>query len=297
MEKQRCDASEADPLRSFARPPSFALLIDADNTSVELFPTIMKQVETWGSVTLRRVYGNQETLLGQKWKDLCLLYALQPMVHIGISGVKNATDIALTVDAMDLLHTQAIRRFCLVTGDQDFTALVLRLRSYGCQVYCIGKPSKADALAKVCTDFVPMENQALPPAQKSLLDSTLTLLLTQAMEELRKERQLEWVPVPHLGSRLKRLDGTYTAKAYGYKSTPTLCQARTDLFETRPSGGHLEVRLKQETESSAVFVLSQGEQEMPSLSGDPAASSSSSLDGQISALPKKPHQEEEATER
>jgi hypothetical protein len=140
MEKQRCDASEADPLRSFARPtlpPSFALLIDADNTSVELFPTIMKQVETWGSVTLRRAYGNQETLLGQKWKDLCLLYALQPMVHIGISGVKNATDIALTVDAMDLLHTQAIRCFCLVTGDQDFTALVLRLRSYGCQVYCI----------------------------------------------------------------------------------------------------------------------------------------------------------------
>jgi hypothetical protein len=282
MEKQRCDASETHPLRSFTHstlPASFALLIDADNTSVELFPTIMKQVETWGRVTLRRAYGNQETLLGQKWKDLCLLYALQPMVHIGISGVKNATDIALTVDAMDLLHTQAIRVFCLVTGDQDFTALVLRLRSYGCQVYCIGKPSKADALAKVCTDFVPGEGQVSFPAKKSLLDSALTLLLLQAMEELMKEKQLEWVPVPHLGSRLKRLDGTYTAKAYGYKSTPALCQARTDLFETRLSGGHLEVRLKQETERQTVFALSQGEQAMSSLSGDPAASPSSSLDG------------------
>jgi uncharacterized LabA/DUF88 family protein len=282
MEKQWCDASETHPLRSFTHstlPASFALLIDADNTSVELFPTIMKQVETWGNVTLRRAYGNQETLLGQKWKDLCLLYALQPMVHIGISGVKNATDIALTVDAMDLLHTQAIRVFCLVTGDQDFTALVLRLRSYGCQVYCIGKPSKADALAKVCTDFVPVEGQVSLPAKKSLLDSALTLLLLQAMEELMKEKQLEWVPVPHLGSRLKRLDGTYTAKAYGYKSTPALCQARTDLFETRLSGGHLEVRLKQETERQTVFALSQGEQAMSSLSGDPAASPSSPLDG------------------
>lgn len=295
MEKQRCDAGEADPVRGFTHPPhlsSFALLIDADNTSIELFPTIMKQVETWGSVTLRRVYGNQETLLGQKWKDLCLLYALQPMVHIGISGVKNATDIALTVDAMDLLHTQAIRRFCLVTGDQDFTALVLRLRSYGCQVYCIGKPSKADALAKVSTDFIPVETPSLSPVKKSPLDATLTFLLIQAMEEFIKEKQLEWVPVPHLGSRLKRLDGTYTAKAYGYKSTPALCQARTDLFETRPRDGHLEVRLKQEMVSQEACTLLQEEQEKLSTSVDLVASSDGSLDGQISATPKNGRGEE-----
>lgn len=64
------------------KPPmqyqTFALLIDADNTSIDLFPRIIQQVEVWGTVTIRRVYGNQETLLGQKWKDLCLRYALQP---------------------------------------------------------------------------------------------------------------------------------------------------------------------------------------------------------------------------
>ncbi|HEU5379367.1 MAG TPA: NYN domain-containing protein [Ktedonobacteraceae bacterium] len=136
-------------------PPPFAFLIDVDNTGVESFPEIVKKAETLGIPTLRRAYGNQEALLGQKWKDLCLQYAVQPMVHLGISGVKNATDIALVVDAMDLFHTQEIRHFCLVTGDQDFTALVLRLRSYGCQVYGIGKPSKA--LAKVCTAFFPLE--------------------------------------------------------------------------------------------------------------------------------------------
>lgn len=132
-------------------PPPFAFLIDVDNTGVESFPEIVKKAETWGIPTLRRAYGNQEALLGQKWKDLYLQYAVQPMVHLGISGVKNATDIALVVDAMDLFYTQAIRQFCLVTGDRDFTALVLRLRSYGCQVYGIGKPSKS--LKKVCTSF------------------------------------------------------------------------------------------------------------------------------------------------
>lgn len=137
-------------------PPPFAFLIDVDNTGAEAFPEIIKKAETLGMPTLRRAYGNQEALLGQKWKDLCLQYAVQPMVHLGISGVKNATDIALVVDAIDLFHTQDIRQFCLVTGDQDFTALVLRLRSYGCQVYGIGKPSKA--LTKVCTTFFPLED-------------------------------------------------------------------------------------------------------------------------------------------
>jgi uncharacterized protein (TIGR00288 family) len=134
----------------------FALLIDADNTSIDLFPQMMQHIANWGTVTIRQVYGNHETLLSPKWKEACLQYALQPLVHVGISGAKNATDIALTVGAMDLLYKEDIASFCLVTGDQDFTALVLRLRSQGCQVYCIGRPSKAEALAKVCTELDPL---------------------------------------------------------------------------------------------------------------------------------------------
>jgi len=261
----------------------FALLIDADNTAVESLPKILQKAESWGTLTLRRAYGNQETLFGQKWKDLCLQYALQPMPHLEISGIKNATDIALAVDAMDLLHTQAMRKFCLVTGDQGFTALVLRLRNYGCLVYCIGKPSKANALARVCTDFFPMEQisepaisaempsnqpitvvqktkvKSVPPAQKtktipkqsppkkqaankSPLDSTLTLLLTRAATDLIREKKLEWIPVALLGGRLHQIDAKFAAKTYGKKSLPDLCKARTDLFENRPKGNHLEVR-------------------------------------------------------
>ncbi len=253
----------------------FALLIDADNTSIDLFPHIMKQVETWGKVTIRQIYGNQECLLNQKWKDACLRYALQPILHIGISGAKNATDIALTVGAMDLLYKEATTSFCLVTGDQDFTALVLRLRSQGCQVYCIGRSTKAEALAKVCTEFIPVvqlsaqvasspqknesaKNKVAQPkaptqkngssvqtyTSKSHLDPALTLLLTKVTDKIASEKKLEWISLPRLGSCLKQLDPQFQAKTYGQKNLPELVKTRTDLFEMRQQGDHLEVRLK-----------------------------------------------------
>ena len=261
-------------------PPAFAFLVDADNTKVEAFPEIVKKAETLGILTLRRAYGNHEALLGQKWKDLCLRYALQPMIHLGISGVKNATDIALVVDAMDLFHTQAIRHFCLITGDQDFTALVLRLRSYGCQVYGIGKPSKA--LAKVCTAFFPLEDLPEPisvvqeapakapapatktqtkaptpakkktaqsktqatTAKKSLDDSDLTRLLTQAITAIMQETNLEWILASRLGARIKQLDPQFEPKTYGLKNFTLLCKALPDFFDCRPKGTDLEVHLK-----------------------------------------------------
>lgn len=277
MDEQAKGGDVTDPARSIPHHipvSSLALLIDADNTATELFPDIMKKTEIWGNITLRRAYGNQETLLGQKWKDLCLQYALQPMLHLGISGVKNATDIALAVDAMELFHTQSITTFCLVTGDQDFTPLVLRLRSYGCQVYCIGKPSKADALAKVCTAFLPVGHLVelgsikektkakavlaeektkaklkqpqpkKPTGSKSHMDAALTQLLMQAAADLMRDKNLEWVSIPQLGSRLHQLDAKFAAKTYGQKNLPALCKVRTDLFECRPKGSHLEVRLK-----------------------------------------------------
>ncbi len=247
---------------------SLALLIDADNIPPDIFPQIMQKVEELGNATIRRVYGNTETLLNSKWKDFCLHYALQPMHHVGISGAKNATDIALTVDAMDilLLHKEPITRFCLVTSDQDFTALVLRLRSQGCQVYCIGKPSKADALPKVCTEFISIEQFSKPTmlseetvkevesVPKSTLqktgkpehDAALTKLLRSAATKIMTEKKLEWVSVPRLGSGLKLLDEQFKAKTYGYKNLPELVRVRDDIFDIRKQGDHLEVRLKKQ---------------------------------------------------
>jgi hypothetical protein len=191
-----------------------------------------------------------------------------------------ATDIALTVDAIDLLwlHRADQPHFCLITGDQDFTAFVLRLRSQGCNVYCIGKTSKAEALAKVCTHFLPLQDakrdQALlqkplqkveteqaaepPPDEKtpqakntkqpqSQLDPKLIKLLTDTIEKLSAEKQIEWISIPLLGSRLKQLDAQFQAKTYGYKTLPALIESQANFFEHRRQGVHLEVRLKKRT--------------------------------------------------
>jgi uncharacterized protein (TIGR00288 family) len=238
----------------FSTHADFALLIDADNTSTEIFPQVMQKVEeAWGTVNVRQLYGNQEALLSQKWKDFCLQYALQPVPHVGMSGVKNATDIALTVGAMDLLHGSAIKKFCLVTGDQDFTALVLRLRRQGCQVYCIGRSAKSAALARVCTSFISLQQlspssiEAEEPveASKPDMDQALTTLFIQAIDNIQAKKKVQgWVSVPLLGTYIKQLDPQFQAKAYGYKTLPLLVQARTDIFENRQHGDHLEVRLK-----------------------------------------------------
>ncbi len=226
----------------------------------------MQQIELWGKPTLRWVYGNQSTLQSQKWKEWCLRYALQPVHHIALNGAKNATDIALTVQAVDLSwqYKSSIVSFCLVTGDQDFTALVLRLRSQGCNVYCIGKPTKSEALAKVCTEFISTDQFAGASApktpsteipskkaptsemspQKKKRDPQLTELLTQAAQNMLRDKKLEWVTTSRLAGALKLLHPAFQAKTYGFKNLPELLQTCTDIFEIRKPGDHLEVRLK-----------------------------------------------------
>jgi uncharacterized LabA/DUF88 family protein len=278
--KTKTKKSGEVPTETISRPsPVFILLIDADNTSADLFPQIIQKAEMWGIITVRHVHGNQETLLSPKWKALCLQYALQPILHMGISGAKNATDIALTVDAMDLLwvqkeHTPA---FCLVTGDQDFTALVLRLRSQGCAVYCIGKTTKAEALTKVCTQFIPIGQfspspevalpKAAPPQKKPLtpkkekpkvrepqppLDPALLQFLIGTIEKLSTEEHGEWISIPRLGARLKLLNPQFQAKSAGYKNLPALIESQTEVFEHRRLGVHLEVRVKKQQKNGGM---------------------------------------------
>ena len=243
---------------------SLALLVDVDNTPLDIFPQIMKKVETLGKATIRRAYGNTETLTSKKWKDVCLQYALQPVHHVGVSGVKNATDIALTVEAMDILYKETVASFCLVTGDQDFTALILRLRSGGHKVYCIGRPSKSEALNKACTEFISTEqlvnsvsvlekitktvkkelHLTRPEAKNPHPNSTLTKLLKEAIKKIMDKKSVEWVLVSQLGSSIKQLDPQFAAKTYGQKSLAELVKTRTDILDVRQQGDELEVRLK-----------------------------------------------------
>jgi hypothetical protein len=247
-----------------------ALLVDGENMSADVIATVLAEAGRFGSVTIRRVYGNWGSPSMQAWKNVTSHYALQQAHTLQTISGKNAADIALVVDAMDLLYRDHIERFCLVTSDSDYTALVLRLRMAGCIVVGIGRPTTPPALQEACTVFLSTDqlgssaSRSKPMGASSInaargysstpadtpvkLNAELTALLTDAYQEAIQGKVTGWILISRLGVGLKKHDPTFTPKSYGYKDLSTLVTARTDLFEARKQdtkGGQLEVRRRQ----------------------------------------------------
>ncbi len=153
-------------IRSLSRATQvapLALLIDGENISADLIGPILVEAGKFGCVTTKRVYGNWSQPSMQRWKDVSPHYGLKQIHHSEItSSYKNAADIALVVDAMDMFYRDHIDHFCIVTSDSDYAPLVQRLCSAGCIVLGIGRPATSPALAKACTAFVTTED-ILPP--------------------------------------------------------------------------------------------------------------------------------------
>ena len=150
-----------------------ALLIDGDNSAYVSIPSLLDEAGKMGDVMIRCVYGNWSLPSMHAWQEVAPRYGLEQRHHGRTTPGKNATDIAMVVDAMDILYSSAIEHFCLMTSDSDYTPLVLRLRSAGCQVLGIGKPTTPLTLQTACTEFVSTDQlpsravQPLPAAPPS----------------------------------------------------------------------------------------------------------------------------------
>lgn len=131
-----------------------AVLIDADNTSPDRFERIFGEVTLWGDATYRRIYGNWADYNRSALKDKLVEYALTPVQQFNYIKGKNATDIALVIDAMDILYTGEVDGFAIVTNDSDFTRLALRLRESGMIVIGMGDDIAPSSFRMACTDFV-----------------------------------------------------------------------------------------------------------------------------------------------
>lgn len=142
--------------------PSVALLIDGENCSPTIATAALTAAGKFGVVRVRRVYANW-TAAGQRgWREPIASHDLQPIQCDRTATGKNAIDIALVVDAMDLLHTDEITCFCLVASDSDYTPLVQRLRTANRIVVGIGRATTCTALTSSCSVFVPIEPPAVP---------------------------------------------------------------------------------------------------------------------------------------
>src|SRR2546425_8123796 len=131
-----------------------AVLIDADNTQPAIIDALLAEIAKYGIASVRRIYGDWTTPNLRGWKDVLLEQAVQPIQQFRYTVGKNASDSALIIDAMDLLYTEKMDGFCIVSSDSDFTRLASRIREAGLAVDCLGVKKTTKAVVRGCGKVV-----------------------------------------------------------------------------------------------------------------------------------------------
>ena len=211
------------------------MLIDGDNAQPSLIKDVLAETAKYGVVTTRRIYGDWTTPQMSGWKDPLHSYAVQPMQQFRYTVGKNATDSALIIDAMDLLHAGTVRGFCIVSSDSDYTRLATRIREEGLFVMGVGRSDTPKSFVNACEVFVYTENlapQGKSGAQVTELDSSdWTEVVARAIEMAAQDDG--WASLGAVGTYLRQLDPAFDPRSYGHKQLSLLIKSRTDLFEVR----------------------------------------------------------------
>ena len=228
-----------------------AILIDGDNAQPSLIEHVLAETAKYGVVTTRRIYGDWTTSEMSGWKESLNSFAVQPIQQFRYTTGKNATDSAMIIDAMDLLHAGSVRGFCIVSSDSDYTRFATRIREQGLFVMGVGKSSTPKAFVNACEVFVYTENLA-PQAGKSakvkvLSSSDWIERVTNAIEMADPEGG--WVLLATVGTNLRQLDPAFDPRSFGHKQLSLLIKSRSNLFETRQTKAKngpsdISVRLK-----------------------------------------------------
>src|SRR6476661_11047880 len=140
------------------RSPRLAVLIDADNASAKIADGLFEEIAKIGEASVRRIYGDFSNARSRGWADILSKHAIIPQQQFAYTTGKNASDITLVIDAMDLLHSGRFDGFCLVSSDSDFTRLASRLREQGADVYGFGAQKTPESFRQACRRFIYTEN-------------------------------------------------------------------------------------------------------------------------------------------
>src|SRR4029450_13677067 len=152
------------------RAPRLAVLIDADNTSAWIAPGLFAEIAKIGEASVRRIYGDFPGTRLRSWADVLSAHAIMAHQNFANTTGKNASDIALVIDAMDLLHSGRFDGFCLVSSDSDFTRLAARIREQGIDVFGFGEQKTPESFRQACRRFIYTEN-LLPSAPVNTPDA------------------------------------------------------------------------------------------------------------------------------
>ncbi|MEM1232721.1 MAG: NYN domain-containing protein [Pseudomonadota bacterium] len=224
--------------------PLLAVLIDADNVPAKHAEAILKEIGAIGEPALRRVYGDWSSGQLSGWSKKIQALGLVAHQESANTTRKNASDIGLVIDAMDILHTGRFDGFVLVSSDSDFTALANRLREDGRTVIGIGERKTPEALINVCNRFVFLENIGTQdaPAQPSGSKAADALPLIEAAME-RLDQDSDWFSLGIIGQMIQSQRPDFDTRTYGYRKLSGLVGDIKSL-ETKKEGNHLLIRLK-----------------------------------------------------
>lgn len=223
-----------------AKQARLAVLIDADNARAALADALFAEIAKYGSATTRRIYGDWTLPNLKSWKDVLARHAIQPMQQFRNTVGKNATDSAMIIDAMDLLHTDRFDGFCIVSSDSDFTRLASRIRESGLTVYGIGEDKTPKAFKSACDRFITTEvlerteaDEPAAPKRDLKADKALLKLVRDAVDAASDEDG--WAQLGAVGSHIARQEPEFDTRNYGYRKLRDLAIA-LNTFETEERG-------------------------------------------------------------
>jgi uncharacterized protein (TIGR00288 family) len=221
-----------------------AVLIDADNTSAKLIKEMFEELASYGTITVKRAYGDWTNPHLNGWRDVLLGNAISPQQQFAYTYGKNATDSALIIDAMDLLYSGNVEGFAIVSSDSDFTPLATRLRESGKRVIGVGRRKTPKAFVEACERFVFLEvlagdgdgadavatGPATEPAKEDQ-PRPIQSVLTKALNRVDTDDE-DWASLSALGNHLNRTDPSFDSRTYGFGKLSDLVKAQP-FVETR----------------------------------------------------------------
>jgi uncharacterized LabA/DUF88 family protein len=223
-----------------------AILIDGDNAQSSLLPQMLVEAGRHGQVTVRRIYGDWTTNNMNSWKETLNYHAFQPIQQFRYTVGKNATDSAMIIDAMDIMHNGVVDGFCLVSSDSDYTRLATRIRETGIFVMGIGEKKTPKAFVNACDLFVYTENLVVEKkaVQQKRIQSSRTSKAKEEKEELDPMPILSqafemavgqdgWAPLAGMGNALYQLDPSFDPRTYGHKQLSRMIANLKERFEMR----------------------------------------------------------------
>lgn len=239
-----------------SKPKKLAVLIDADNSSVNSIESVLEEVAKYGIASVKRVYGDWSSDTLKKWRDVLLPHAITPVQQFAYTTGKDATDMILIIDAMDLLYGGALDGFCIVSSDSDFTPLASRIRESGLMVYGFGRKQTPESFRKACDKFIFVENLSVEESKQDKvkkndekeskiessileLDKYTLNLIYKAVKDNADDSG--WAYLGAVGTYITTVKPDFDTRNYQHDKLSSLIKA-LDLFEIKMKGSQMYLR-------------------------------------------------------